>query len=102
MVIEVWKGIFDDDHDSIYCNGQPRPLWQLFFGIIDSRSHIPSHCRSTSLVVWMAPLLVLILSLAVLLIVQTPHTLELARQQIESQLAAMPEDQVEAARPGWR
>lgn len=82
-------------------NGQPRPLGQLFFGIIDQPvATFRAIVAQPRWLVWAAPLFLLILSLAVLLIVQTPHTLELARQQVESQLAAMPEDQVEAARAG--
>lgn len=82
-------------------NDQPRPLWQLLFGIIDQPvvtfRVVVAQSRWW---LWATPLLVSILSLAVLLVVQTPHTLELARQQMESQLASVPEDQVEAARAG--
>jgi hypothetical protein len=80
-------------------NSQPRPLGQLFFGIIDRpAATFQTVVAQPRWLIWAAPLLVLILALAVLLIVQTPYTLELARQQVETQLATMPEDQVEAAR----
>lgn len=80
---------------------QPRPLWQLLFGMID-RPVVTFRAvvAQSRWWMWAMPLLLLILSLAVLLVVQTPYTLELARQQMESQLASVPEDQVEAARAG--
>src|SRR5262245_54262775 len=82
-------------------NGQPRPLWQLFFGIIDQpAATFRAVVAQSRWWMWATPLLVLILSLAILLLVQTPYTLELARRQMESQLAAMPEDQVQAAQEG--
>lgn len=82
-------------------NGQSRPLWQLLFGIIDQPvATFRAVVTQSWWWMWATPLLVLILSLAILLIVQTPYTLELARQQVESQLATVPEDQVEAARAG--
>jgi len=80
---------------------KPRPVWQLFFGIIDQPvATFRAIAAQSRWYVWAAPLLVLILSLVVLLVVQTPHTLLLAREQMEGQLAAMPEDQAEAARAG--
>ncbi|MBE7468840.1 MAG: hypothetical protein DPW09_02295 [Anaerolineae bacterium] len=82
-------------------NNRPRSLWQLFFGLIDRPAATFQVITAQSgWWMWAVPLLVLILSLAVLLVVQTPHTLVLARQQAESQLATMPEGQVEAARAG--
>lgn len=47
---------------------------------------------------WLLPLLISFLALAVLAFVQTPYTMELARQQAEQQLATMPPEQAEAAR----
>ncbi|HXV98612.1 MAG TPA: YIP1 family protein [Anaerolineae bacterium] len=82
-------------------NDKSRPLWQLFFGIIDRPvATFRAIVAQPGWLIWAAPLLVLILSLAVLLIVQTPHTLVLAQEQMENQLATMPEDQAEAARAG--
>ncbi len=82
-------------------NARMRPLWQLFLGIIDQPvTTFRAAAAQSKWYVWAAPLLVLILSLVVLLIVQTPHTLVLAREQVEGQLAAVPEDQAEAARAG--
>lgn len=82
-------------------NARIRPLWQLFLGIIDQPvTTFQAVSAQSKWYIWAAPLLVLILSLAILLIVQTPHTLVLAREQVEGQLATMPEDQAEAARAG--
>ena len=76
-------------------------MWQLFFGIIDQPvATFRAIAAQPRWYIWAAPLLVLILSLVVLLVVQTPHTLVLAREQMEGQLATMPEDQAEAARTG--
>ncbi len=47
---------------------------------------------------WLLPVLISFLALAVVAFVQTPYTIELARQQAEQQLAAMPPEQAEAAR----
>lgn len=47
---------------------------------------------------WLLPVLISFLALAVLALVQTPYTMEIARQQAEQQLAAMPPEQAEAAR----
>jgi hypothetical protein len=76
-------------------------LWQLFFGIIDRPvATFQAVAVSSKWFMWAAPLLVLILSLVILVVVQTPYSLDLAQQAAESQLAQMPEDQVEAARTG--
>lgn len=80
-------------------NGTTRPLWQLFFGIIDRPvTTFQTIAAQSKWSMWAAPLLAVILSLVILLIVQTPHTLALTRGQMEDQLAALPEEQVEAAR----
>ncbi|NJN97428.1 MAG: hypothetical protein HC875_26770 [Anaerolineales bacterium] len=82
-------------------NNRTPSLGQLFFGLIDRpAATFQAITARPGWWMWAMPLLVLILSLAVLLVVQTPHTLILARQQAESQLAAMPEGQAEAARAG--
>ncbi len=82
-------------------NGTTRPLWQLFFGIIDRPvTTFQAIAAQSKWSMWAAPLLALILSLVILLLVQTPHTLVLARGQMEEQLATLPEEQVEAARAG--
>ena len=82
-------------------NNKPRPVWQLFFGIVDQ----PAATFQTIAVqstgsMWAAPLIGVILCFAVLIIVQTPYNLELAREQMESQLASLPAEQGGAARAG--
>lgn len=76
-------------------------LWQLFFGIIDQPlSTFQAIVAQPRWYVWVAPLLLLFLSQVVLLVVQTPHTLLLTQEQMEGQLAAMPESQAEEVRAG--
>jgi len=82
-------------------NETARPLWQLFFGIIDRpAATFQAVTARSKWYLWAAPLLALSLSLVILVVVQTPYSLDLAQQAAESQLAQMPEDQVEAARAG--
>ncbi len=82
-------------------NGQTRPLWQLFFGIIDRPvATFQAVVAQARWFIWAAPLIFFIVCLAVFLILQTPYSIELARQQAESQLASLPADQAEAARAG--
>jgi hypothetical protein len=82
-------------------NGKARPVWQLFWGLIDRPvATFQAIATQSNWLMWAAPLLVLIVSLAVLVIVQTPYALVVARQQAETQLATLPEAQAQAARTG--
>jgi hypothetical protein len=82
-------------------NNKPRPVWQLFFGIIDQPvATFRAIASQPTWSMWAAPLVGLILCFAVFIIVQTPYNLELAREQMESQLASLPAEQGEAARAG--
>ena len=80
-------------------NANSRPMWRLLFGIIDA----PAHTFKQVLArrrwwVWALPLVLVLLSLAVLTVVSAPFSLELAREQVQQQLASMPAEQGEAAR----
>lgn len=80
-------------------NGTGRPMWRLLFGMIDA----PADTFKQVLArrrwwVWALPLVLVLLSLAVLTVASAPFTLELAREQAQRQLASMPAEQAEAAR----
>jgi hypothetical protein len=80
---------------------QPRPLWQLFFGLIDRPvATFQAIATQPNWFIWAVPLGFLILSLVVLLVVQTPYTLVMAQEQMAGQLASMPEEQAQAAQEG--
>lgn len=81
-------------------NANIRPLWRHLIGIIDTPADTFKQVlarRRWS--VWALPLALVLLSLAVLTVVSAPFGLELAREQAQRQLALMPAEQVEAARP---
>ncbi|HEX9922552.1 MAG TPA: YIP1 family protein [Anaerolineae bacterium] len=78
-----------------------RPLWQLLFGIIDRpNATFKSILARPQWTGWLAPLLFIIIAFAIFTAVQTPYSLELAREQAERQLASLPAEQAEAARAG--
>ena len=75
------------------------PLWQLLFGIIDKPAvTFKAILAQRTWWMWLVPLLLVIMATAVLLVIQMPYTVELAREQAEQQLAALPAEQAEAAR----
>lgn len=74
-----------------------RSMWQLFIGIIDKP--VVTFKAIAERPRWLAPLVVIILAFILLTVVQLPHSMELAQQQMEAQLASMPEEQAAAARP---
>ena len=76
-----------------------RPLGTLLLGIIDKpTATFEAIVARRGWVVWLTPLLIILVAFAVLGIVQTPYSLEFAREQAERQLATLPAEQVEAAR----
>jgi hypothetical protein len=76
-----------------------RPLWRLLFGIIDQPSStFEGVLARRNWWMWAVPLLILIVTFAVLTVVSMPYTLELAREQAELRLAELPASQAEAAR----
>lgn len=80
-------------------NGRHPSLLGLIFGIID-RPHATFQTIAvwSKWTLWLTPLLIFILCLAVWLTVQAPYQVELARQQAQQQLATLPAGQAEAAR----
>ena len=73
--------------------------WRQLIGIIDQpittlKIVLPRPGWST----WAIPLAVLLLAFATNTVVQMPYTLDVAREQAESQLASLPAQQAEAAR----
>jgi hypothetical protein len=78
---------------------EPRPLWQLLFGIIDKpTATFQAILSQRTWLMWAVPLLVLILAFALVTIANLPYTQELAREQAERQLASLPAEQAEMAR----
>jgi len=74
-------------------------LWQLLFGMIDRPvATFEAISARRGRWMWVLPLLVVIVTFAVVTVVQIPYTLEMARQQAEVQLAELPAEQAEAAR----
>jgi hypothetical protein len=47
---------------------------------------------------WAVPLLVVLVCMVIMMVVRTPYDMEIARQEMERQLATMPPEQAEAAR----
>jgi hypothetical protein len=75
-----------------------RPLWQYLFGIIDRPvSTFEAVLTQRKWLTWAVPLFIVIIAFAITTGAQTPHTLALAREQAERQLASMPAQQAEAA-----
>lgn len=80
-------------------NGQQPSLPGLIFGVIDRpRATFQVIAARPQWPVWLTPLLIFIVCLAVLLVVEAPYQMELARQQAEQQLSTLPAGQAEAAR----
>lgn len=74
-------------------------LLGLIFGLIDRpRTTFQAIAARPHWTVWLIPLFIFIMCLAVLLVVEAPYQMELARQQAEQQLATVPAGQAEAAR----
>ncbi len=78
-------------------NGETRPMWQLLFGIV-ARPAATLRSVLARRKWWMAvvPLLIVFVCLALLLAVTAPYTVELARRQMQPQLASMPAEQAKA------
>jgi hypothetical protein len=75
------------------------PMWQLLFGIIDRPvATFEAVLARRKWWMWAVPLLLVLVCLAVMMAVRTPYDTELARQEVERQLASMPAEQAEAAR----
>jgi hypothetical protein len=80
-------------------NGDASPVWQLLFGIVDRpTTTFKAVLAQRKWWMWAVPLLVVLLCMAVMMVVRTPYDTELARQEMERQLASMPAEQAEAAR----
>ncbi len=80
-------------------NNNVPPMWQLLFGIIDRpTTTFKAVLARRKWWMWVVPLLVLLLCMAAMMVVRTPYDTELARQEVERQLASMPAEQAEAAR----
>lgn len=80
-------------------NGSQPSLLGLILGIIDRpRATFQAIMARPHWPVWLTPLFIFIVCLAVLLVVEAPYQVELARQQAEQQLATLPAGQSEAAR----
>ncbi len=80
-------------------NNQTPSLGRQLFGIIDQPvTTFKAVLARRSWSTWALPLFVVILTFAAMTVVQIPYTLELAREQAESQLASLSPEQVEAAR----
>ena len=61
-----------------------RPLWRLLVGIIDQpATTFEGILARRRWWMWAVPLLILLLSFAVLTLVSMPYTLEMAREQAE-------------------
>ncbi len=78
-------------------NGETRPMWQLLFGIVD-RPAATLRFVLARRKAWIAvvPLLIVFVCLALLLAVTAPYTVELARRQMQPQLASMSAEQAKA------
>jgi len=80
-------------------NKETLSLWRYLIGIIDQPvttfKVVLTRPRWST---WALPLVVLLLAFAVNTVVQMPYTMELAREQAESQLASIPAQQAEVAR----
>jgi hypothetical protein len=75
------------------------PMWQLLFGIIDRPTATFKAVLSyRSRWMWVAPLLIVLFSMAVMMVVRTPYDAEITQQQVQRQLDTMPPEQAEAAR----
>lgn len=80
-------------------NAGTQPLWQLLLGIVDRpAATFQAVVARRKWWMWAAPLALVLLCLAVMMLVRTPYDMQLARQQMERQLASMPADQAELAR----
>lgn len=74
-------------------------LWRHLGGIIDRPvATFEAVVTRRGWSIWAVPLLVVLLGFIIVTVVQLPYTVEVARQQAESQLAALPAQQAEAAR----
>lgn len=75
------------------------PLWQLLFGIIDRpTATFKAVIARRTWWMWAVPLLIIFLSMVVVTVVGAPFGAEIAREQMDRQLASMPADQAEQAR----
>ncbi len=82
-------------------NVPKRSIWALLPGFIDRpRSTLQAVLAQRRWTMWLAPLLVILISFTVLTVIQTPYTLEVAREQMQAQLATMPEEQAQAMQAG--
>lgn len=80
-------------------NNGTKPVWQLLFGIVDRpTATFKAILARRKWWMWAVPLLIVLLSMVAMMVVRTPYDMELARQEVERQLASMPAEQVEAAR----
>ena len=78
---------------------EPRPLWRLFFGIIDQpAATFEAILARRKWSMWAGPLLILVLTFAAMTVINMPYVQELAREQAELRLAELPASQAEAAR----
>jgi hypothetical protein len=74
-------------------------LIQLLFGIVDRpKSTFEAVAARRGKRMWAIPLSIGLVCLGVMIVVQAPYNLELARQQAQRQLDTLPPDQAEAAR----
>lgn len=74
-------------------------ILKLLFSIIDKpKTTFEMILARPNWSMWVVPLLILMVAFAALVVVQTPYTMEMARQQMDQQLATLPPDQAEAAR----
>lgn len=78
---------------------ESRPLWRLLFGIIDQPVSTFEAIRAQrKWWMWAVPLLFIFVAMAVMIVINMPYTMELAREQADSRLASLPAEQAEAAR----
>jgi hypothetical protein len=81
--------------------GKPPSLGQLLIGIIDQPLTTFKAVKARrGWLTWAMPLLILLLAFAGATAAQIPYIAEMARQQAETQLASLPEDQADSARAG--
>jgi len=77
----------------------PQPLWKLLFGIVDRPiATFQEVLARRKWWIWAVPLLIVLLCFVAVTAASAPLGVELARDQMERQLASMPASQAEEAR----
>ena len=81
-------------------NNSTRPLGQLLLGIIDKPAATFQAVLASprKKLMWIVPLLIITAAFVALIVIQSPYTVELAREQSEKQLATLPPAQADMAR----